>query len=1658
MDTLQTVSLWQCALAAQGSDVNDDDLSVSSARTVQAEDVEGSEPEAPSSTGPVGHVYKVLERANSTTMNSTRVAKLCTDLIFATVMQKAGDDISEEQFEDAMVRAALRKGVDAQIQSLAKTSAATLQRALREAPDSSSTQPQAPGRMQASRPHSPASSPTSASTATGPATPASQAEAVRPVPPQFRPSAAPPFCQTLAPRPAARSPRAGLGLDARDALECGNGATPSSSRTSASQSETSGSRSQSSSPARLVPLPTLLPRRNTAPLPVLSPEERHKSRSKLGPFAQRGSSSSSGSAGPGARAASVEEVFEAASSGRGHSGLSKASFVQLCRRCHQLCRNCDLTSSKLTATDAEQIFASLVSPNQKHMDAEQFEVAVSRLADKMAADEHMVRRAIVAAGVPRQEMHEEMRAALSPLQTDSSVEHTPPTTMRPSSSPFMRPESPELVRSPVRSKSVPGLLTPSLSDEKSSASSGTSTSPPVPQNFLRPSFTPGYSMPRGRAREQRVRNLAKALEAEERPSPSASAAGPSASLRPDCSPAYMMHRPAELSDAVDKPAEADAPAKEPRALSAPEGAQDLQQTSSFLKPSCLAGYSMNTLVRRRRPSPARLQESNPQCEAAEPTLRRSFLAPLSQPGASTLHKCMQPQPSSPAKVEEAKQALVDAIISGALGAALTKIKQEGTLQQAAQQDTARVREKCSQTEAKQAIFDATMSAMANLQQSETSESTDANKEHISEELAETRVREVQEAFLDLMNGSESPTSAVTSPKSPKDASPQGSCEPAPQLRRSFPAAVGAGVVHKCMQWKPEPPPQNLEAEPELRRSFTKPLSALGVGVTHKCMQWNPEAPRESRQAEPQLRRSFVKPAADLGAGMMHKCMQWTPEAPQESCGSEPELRRSFPKPSAVLGAGTMHKCMKWNPEAAPANSPKEEAPSSSGAEERSKEEKVREVHQALVSAILSGKLQAVVKKLRQPEPKPECRESDKQAEQNAEEDDVRAAARKMVNWAVHRCRSYDRTEEEAAAPSPSETPSRPQPALLRPSCTPGYMKVRAHSTSPAGSSSSSSTSSTSSTPCSRPCRPSSEAPAARRPSRSSSKVRLQRACVSDLYSRVGKAYFGNKDGGRKEEPAQATTSQEEEAVAPTVVAPVAKQAPEQASADCKATVEEVYNSFCSVGRAGMSSRGFTKFCKHCQLLDDICTAADAEQIFAQVVLKGHRHINYQQFERSLALLSEKRNVGEAALRLTLARAGANEVPMKERRRSQSRNEVSRASSSASLHPTPSTSTLGCDESVVRRSSSSFRLSRLSSCSTTVQSSRTPSPMCGLPTFHVSSDSRSSSITPKYMPAALSQNFKQRPVHAGQSGASQTSESTAATAKFSSADQSRAQETEGTSKPSNQFQARPTPPPAEDFARRAPRYGAKPAERLGELLAGSSQRRRSSASKAVAGQHARDALDIALVTGATQHRHGVSIEECAQARRRGSEALGLAVLAEAYDAGLDITREEIMQAKKKAQGALEFTLMTKRDLDLGSEEFQDVKTHARDALQVGLLQGDMNEQQPDDAEPRVQGRAHDAIDQVVRMFRDARYSRLSPQQLEEAKFKAVEAVDQALATDVELAGLDLSPEARQKAARRAHVNLDAALLRQDAPNEEPAERRRRASDALHLAILGVQLCA
>mmetsp|Transcript_151187 Transcript_151187/g.263487 ORF Transcript_151187/g.263487 Transcript_151187/m.263487 type:complete len:206 (-) Transcript_151187:56-673(-) len=163
-------------------------------------------------------------------------------------------------------------------------------------------------------------------------------------------------------------------------------------------------------------------------------------------------------------------------------------------------------------------------------------------------------------------------------------------------------------------------------------------------------------------------------------------------------------------------------------------------------------------------------------------------------------------------------------------------------------------------------------------------------------------------------------------------------------------------------------------------------------------------------------------------------------------------------------------------------------------------------------------------------------------------------------------------------------------------------------------------------------------------------------------------------------------------------------------------------------------------------------------------------------------------------------------------------------------------------------------------------------------------------------------------------------------------------------------------------------------------------------------------------------------------------------------------------KKKAQGALEFTLMTKRDLDLGSEEFQDVKTHARDALQVGLLQGDMNEQQPDDAEPRVQGRAHDAIDRVVRMFRDVRYSRLSPQQLEEAKFKAVEAVDQALATDVELAGLDLSPEARQKAARRAHVNLDAALLRQDAPNEEPAERRRRASDALHLAILGVQLCA
>lgn len=1161
------------------------------------------------------------------------------------------------------------------------------------------------------------------------------------------------------------------------------------------------------------------------------------------------------------------------------------------------------------------------------MNLEQFEVAIGRFAENLGADEHMVRRAIVASGVPGQNVCEEIQAARPP--EDAQQRRTSNLLEEP-------------VRSPVRSRSVPGLASPGMSGENE-ANSPVMTAPPAAPS-LRPSFVPAYSMPRGRARNQSDRTSAKASSKEERPSPSVSPAAPL--MRPSCTPAfYMMRRPTKLSDEVDKPdAEIDATKQDRRAVSAPEGAQDMQQKPSFLRPSCVAGYSMTLRPQQPQRPSASSVDATSSGESSEPVLRRSFLNPLSGVGASSIHKCMQPSSMQPAsRVKEAKQALVDAIVSGALGAAMNKLREGGTLQQAAKLDTARVREKCSQKEAKQAIWDATVSAMANLEKPDNTDMV------YTEELAETRVREVQEAFLDLMNCNEAHAGAM-SPKLLKESATSG------------------------------------------------------------------------ETAQPQLRRSFEMPASALDGGVMHKCMQWKP------CPASPRSRGKKARQNTSKFEGKTKS------------------------DERSKEDRLREVQKAFVDAVLTGRLQDVVKSLRQEEPSMEREES---VEQSSEEQTHRDAAKMIVDWAVHRCRSYDRAEQESARPSQMSTPFDAQPSFLRPSCVPGNMMIRANSVSPQISPASSSNGCSNARARSRPLRPTTEAPATRRPSRSASKMRQQKAAVPEYCARLGNAFCGIRHAVETHISANvvaaAAPQEGSVGIAKNEGDDLAIQMLEQntrvAISNC--TIEDVYNSFCTVGRAGMSSRGFAKLCKHCKLLDNACTQDDANLIFANVVLKGHRHVSYQQFETILAQLSEKLGITEDAIHFAVAAAGPGELLVKEQRRSCSRTENGRG-----MHHTLSTSTLGCEE-VTRPSGN--RTFHHRSCPTSVQDSRTPSPLGGLPSFTLATGSRSSSATPKNMPAtALLQAFKRVSPTSTRTADSQNMRGTTVATKSSQAEQCNAQDADAG--------PTPTPPPLEDFARRAPRL--KPAERLGDLLAASSQRRRTSYKvgagqhQAAAGQHARDALDVALLIGSSQHRPGVSVEECAQSRRRGSEALGLALLAEAYDAGLDITREELAKAKKKAQGALEFTLMTKRDLDLGSEEFHDVKTHARNALQVGLLgaQRDANEQSPNSSELRTQGGPQDAVNRVLRMFAEVRCSRLSMHQLEEAKSKAKSAVNQALATDVELAGLELPPEIKQKAMRLAHANLDVALLSWEAVDEDVAETRKRASDAVHLAILGVQLCA
>jgi hypothetical protein len=84
--------------------------------------------------------------------------------------------------------------------------------------------------------------------------------------------------------------------------------------------------------------------------------------------------------------------------------------------------------------------------------------------------------------------------------------------------------------------------------------------------------------------------------------------------------------------------------------------------------------------------------------------------------------------------------------------------------------------------------------------------------------------------------------------------------------------------------------------------------------------------------------------------------------------------------------------------------------------------------------------------------------------------------------------------------------------------------------------------------------------------------------------------------------------------------------------------EQVFLSFCGLGKTDMDGKGFAKLAKDCHLLDRKCTATDIDLIFAKVVVKGQRRIGFQQFETALSHIAQKKGANVDSVVLAVENA------------------------------------------------------------------------------------------------------------------------------------------------------------------------------------------------------------------------------------------------------------------------------------------------------------------------------------------------------------------------------------------------------------------------------------
>lgn len=188
-------------------------------------------------------------------------------------------------------------------------------------------------------------------------------------------------------------------------------------------------------------------------------------------------------------------------------------------------------------------------------------------------------------------------------------------------------------------------------------------------------------------------------------------------------------------------------------------------------------------------------------------------------------------------------------------------------------------------------------------------------------------------------------------------------------------------------------------------------------------------------------------------------------------------------------------------------------------------------------------------------------------------------------------------------------------------------------------------------------------------------------------------------------------------------------------------------------------------------------------------------------------------------------------------------------------------------------------------------------------------------------------------------------------------------------------------------------------------------------------------------------------------------MALALSAEARDAGIDVVPSALRRAVQISQDALDFTFLIDRSFDVDAQWLDELRSHAEDAVQMGLLAIERAEcAHGEEMNPQLQAGTLQALEEVFHTTARVLRWRLAGQSLEDARRRAREAVARAVACEARRSGLQLAPKELQQVLRRTHAALDSVTLAEpDAcASGDFALLGLQALNALHLSLLGVSV--